>query len=262
MHFGASRALKTLPGSTRWWEIKRPRFSSSTTCCPTPRGSRPRSSSWTPAGARFGRTRSWRRCSRSTRSSRDRRRHVHFVHDRHDERPHRRFRVREDLARGVSLVLHEDGLAHAGPHHVEREDVPGAVERSVREDSSHEKLLSPAVVRVLDGADDRSEDAPEDHRVRSGGSRACWSTIPTTAWSTGMNHGSWRSAASRDASHVTRSPKEACAEASVATNGSPSSRRSAVSGRTIRSLSPFIASGFTVATSVPMTLPNFIPGTP
>ena len=91
--------------------------------------------------------------------------HVHFVHDRDDERPDRRFRVFEDLARGVALVFHEDGLAHAGPDRVEREDVAGAVEGSVRQDGPHEELFPAGIEGVLDGADDRSEDAPEDHRI-------------------------------------------------------------------------------------------------
>ena len=90
---------------------------------------------------------------------------VHFIHDGDDEGPHRGFRVFEDLAGGVSLVLHEDGLAHSGPDHVEREDVARAVGGSVRQDGPDEELFSSGIEGVLDCADDRSEDAPEDHRI-------------------------------------------------------------------------------------------------
>src|SRR3990172_2384786 len=104
----------------------------------------------------------------------------------------------DDLARRVALVQPQHPIAHAGLHHVDG-DVVLLVGHTLRRQPLNQQQLAVGESLVLDGRDDRSEDASDVHSQvvnkslssfsslssldvqGTQGTISTWSTMPTMA---------------------------------------------------------------------------------
>ena len=104
----------------------------------------------------------------------------------------------EDLAGAIAFVEDQDGFVGTGAGGVGRDEVAG-LRLAVHRDFLDQQQALAVVEGVVDGGGDVADDASEDHwgtgPFQSGAFKE--STSPMMAWSTGTNHGSSASAASR-----------------------------------------------------------------
>ena len=102
----------------------------------------------------------------------------------------------QDLAHAVALGEHDDLVADAGLHVIDRDEARAGVAAALVERLDDEQRAA-GERRVLDRGPHRADDAAAPHGV--GLARTSTpSTMPTIAASTGTNHGSQASAASRE----------------------------------------------------------------